>query len=572
MCAIGSFSACKEEHTHAYVESIVAPTCIEQGFSTYTCECGHSYVENHVNALGHTEVVDSAVTPTCTEAGLTEGKHCSVCDEIITAQQPVGATGHSFVQENTADKYLKSAASCEDKAVYYKSCSCGEKGTETFEYGQALGHTYDQENTESKYLKDEASCTEVAVYWKSCSCGEKGNETFNYGTTLPHDFGTYSKTDNATCTENAKETAYCEDCNEPDVRDIEETVLGHGDINTSNVCAVCNKEVAYTKGMIYVAVTGGYQLIDMGSATDTDIIIPKYYNSSPVISIGDEVFYYKSTIKSVQLPDSIVSIGEKAFFGCTNLKAINLPNGLTTLGDYVFCHCSSLTEITIPSSVTEIPSYTFRGCNALEKMTIPYIGTSETATLANGEFASIFGMYATTDNTSSLVKDMTFMYTWIYWGSSMKVYYYYSYIPSSLKTVIVSDGATIVDDDAFHGCKYIENIVLPDSITSIGDDAFHYCESLKSFTIPKNVTSIGDNAFDSCIKLTSIVIPAKVNSIGANVFSYNQYSYSGMAITSIRFENTTGWKVGGNAIDVSDPATNAILFKKTYVDKSWSRS
>lgn len=76
----------------------------------------------------------------------------------------------------------------------------------------------------------------------------------------------------------------------------------------------------------------------------------------------------------------------------------------------------------------------------------------------------------------------------------------------------------------------------------------------------------------SCIKLTSIVIPEKVTSIGANAFSYNQYYYSGMAITSIRFENTSGWKVGGNAIDVSDASTNAILFKKTYVSSSWSRS
>ena len=138
------------------------------------------------------------MAPTCTKTGLTEGKHCSVCDEVIVAQQTVSSTGHSFTQENTSNQYLKSSATCEDKAVYYKSCSCGEKGTDTFEYGQALGHTYDQENTTSKYLKTKATCTNVAVYWKSCSCGEKGSETFNYGTTLPHDFGTYSKTQNAT--------------------------------------------------------------------------------------------------------------------------------------------------------------------------------------------------------------------------------------------------------------------------------------------------------------------------------------------------------------------------------------
>ena len=130
------------KHTHTYNETITVPTCTEQGYTTYTCSCGDSYIENYVNALGHTETLDSAVTPTCTKTGLTEGKHCSVCNKVIVAQQTISATGHSFTQENNADKYLKTVATCEDKAVYWKSCSCGEKGTDTFEYGSALGHSY----------------------------------------------------------------------------------------------------------------------------------------------------------------------------------------------------------------------------------------------------------------------------------------------------------------------------------------------------------------------------------------------------------------------------------------------
>ncbi|MBR5881511.1 MAG: hypothetical protein IKZ16_07460, partial [Clostridia bacterium] len=44
---------------------------------------------------GHTAATDAAVAPTCTETGLTEGSHCSVCEAVITAQEKVPATGHT---------------------------------------------------------------------------------------------------------------------------------------------------------------------------------------------------------------------------------------------------------------------------------------------------------------------------------------------------------------------------------------------------------------------------------------------------------------------------------------------
>ena len=49
-----------------------------------------------IPALGHTEVVDAAVAATCTEAGKTEGKHCSVCNAVLVAQEEVAALGHEF--------------------------------------------------------------------------------------------------------------------------------------------------------------------------------------------------------------------------------------------------------------------------------------------------------------------------------------------------------------------------------------------------------------------------------------------------------------------------------------------
>ena len=82
-----------ETHTHAYVEETVAATCTQKGRTLYTCCCGHSY-EEETAALGHTEVILPAVAPTCTAAGLTEGKYCAVCNAVIQAQMEIHATNH----------------------------------------------------------------------------------------------------------------------------------------------------------------------------------------------------------------------------------------------------------------------------------------------------------------------------------------------------------------------------------------------------------------------------------------------------------------------------------------------
>ena len=68
-----------------------------------------------------------------------EDTTCNVCGYVRTVTP--GHT-HEFNQRNTDTKYRKSAASCTSKAIYYYSCICGEKGTETFEYGEKTAHTY----------------------------------------------------------------------------------------------------------------------------------------------------------------------------------------------------------------------------------------------------------------------------------------------------------------------------------------------------------------------------------------------------------------------------------------------
>ncbi|MBQ3503140.1 MAG: hypothetical protein IJA75_00375 [Oscillospiraceae bacterium] len=127
---------------HNYEPKVTEPDCTAPGYTTYTCSvCGDSYVDNETEALGHTagdvvvenekaatcsaegsydnvvyctvcekeisretvtvdalphtEVIDKAVEPTCTATGLTEGKHCSVCNATLVAQEVVPVKNHT---------------------------------------------------------------------------------------------------------------------------------------------------------------------------------------------------------------------------------------------------------------------------------------------------------------------------------------------------------------------------------------------------------------------------------------------------------------------------------------------
>ena len=153
---------------------------------------------------------------TCTEKAVYY-KSCSKCGEKGTATFTEGAAlGHDWA-EVQAEKYLKEAAKCGKPASYYKSCSrCEVAGTETFTVGEAGAHQFTEEKVDAKYLKSEATCTAKAVYYKSCECGEKGTETFETGAMKAHTLTNkveagYLKSE-ATCTAKAVYYKSCSVC------------------------------------------------------------------------------------------------------------------------------------------------------------------------------------------------------------------------------------------------------------------------------------------------------------------------------------------------------------------------
>jgi hypothetical protein len=85
-------------HSFTNYVSDANATCTADG--TKTAQCDRCDVTDTVidtgSAKGHTEVNDSAVEATCTQTGLTQGSHCSECDEILEEQTVVDKIPHNF--------------------------------------------------------------------------------------------------------------------------------------------------------------------------------------------------------------------------------------------------------------------------------------------------------------------------------------------------------------------------------------------------------------------------------------------------------------------------------------------
>lgn len=91
-------------------------------------------------------------------------------------------------------------------------------------------------------------------------------------------------------------------------------------------------------------------------------------------------------------------------------------------------------------------------------------------------------------------------------------------VQNSIKTVIISEGLTRIDDWGFDYCKNITSVTLPQSVRGIGHYAFRGCEKLASIEIPDGVTTIGSYAFSECANLTAIDLPNELTAIENGTF------------------------------------------------------
>ncbi|MBR5616943.1 MAG: hypothetical protein IKW50_02040, partial [Oscillospiraceae bacterium] len=334
---------------HKYASTVTAPTCTAEGYTTYTCTCGHSYVADNVSAKGHTEVIDKAVEATCTATGLTEGKHCSACNEVLVAQTVVNALGHTEVIDEAVAATCTTAGKTEGK-----HCDrCGETLVAQTEV-PAKGHT---NGTPTRENEQPATCTATGSYESVVNCTVCGAETSRTSETIAA-LGHTEVVDAAVapdCTNTGlTEGKHCSVCNETLVAQTEVPAKGHSyTVNGKNdplveKCAVCSG-----KNPDYVAIGGESE----GGAVSDEVkkeIIKDVQNNSAVndynpVKNTDEADELKIKFTSATVVNDVPS---KLVFDVTPMKGEKTVSTLTNPITF---------RLPVPSSVAKLYAKVFHG-------------------------------------------------------------------------------------------------------------------------------------------------------------------------------------------------------------------
>lgn len=276
-----------------------------------------------------------------------------------------------------------------------------------------------------------------------------------------------------------------------------------------------------------------------------------YVLGDMITTIGEYSFSNCKNLRSITIPGSVKYIKKNAFAGCSSLNKVIapdisawlgitfedkfsnplryaqhlyndedteitdliLPEGIETIGDNAFYNCSGLNSITIPSSLKKIGIGAFTLCG-IEKVVV-----SDLASYCGITFGCEIGSL-----DSRLYCDEN----------------------TEIVDLIIPEGITRINGNAFHGFKYIKSVSIPGSLTSIGSCAFRGCEGLTKVIVPDIAAwcSISFDGYesnplywaqhiysDNNTEITELDIPNQTEKIEGYAF------YNASFLTKVRISN-----------------------------------
>ena len=201
-------------------------------------------------------------TATCTS-----GRTCTDCGG---SSEPLGHDWGAWTQnsdEKTHTRICKRDTShTETENCHGGTATCTHKAVCEVcggEYGEMAAHSFTAEKAEAQYLKSAATCTEKAVYYKSCAVcglsseGTADEATFFSGNALDHNWGAWTSNEDGTHTRTCTvdgcsagtQTENCIDANKDHKCDICDYIISEcADDNKDHKCDYCGKKLTEHTG------------------------------------------------------------------------------------------------------------------------------------------------------------------------------------------------------------------------------------------------------------------------------------------------------------------------------------
>ncbi len=490
-------------------------------------------------------------------------------------------------------------------------------------------HKYDQKSTKSIYRKTIATCLTGAEYYKSCSCGKKGEETFVGGLPLGHNYVNRECTRCHAVTTTSQGLIYKsidhDSCYVYSVGTCQDTDIVIPAVYENKIVIGIDNEVFYNNDSLET-ITIPNSVLSIGKnaffgCSNLNSVI--FAEESLLKTIDASAFEGCSKLTTITLPSQVESINRSAFANCTKLEQINIPNSVTKIEMEAFSHCFNLRNITLPNALTDIGDGAFEYCD-FESIILP----SSLKSIGTGVFVNCNRLTTIhlIDNQNYKVVDNN-LYS--YDGKMLLQYA----IGKTDTSFVVPDGVVSICDNAFSHTKNLVSITLPETLTEIGEDAFIECNNLfeiynlskininkgsnsngrigfrlrdiytsidsKSklnidngfiiykidqenlllgyigeesvLTIPNNVSKIENSAFEHNINVKSIIISDALTTIGEYAFAYCS-NLTSISMGKGLIEMEIGAFLGCSKLENIIYSGTATEWKNIIKDSSWDFS